>query len=646
MPAHHGQHSRRRSVWSPTGRLARTAPLAALVALALGAAGLPGGPSRPGHGDHAWRATASTGALLAEGVTSARQLAGDPRLASAVRAVRAGTLATSTTVPTSTTVLTSHVARPGTVANGSPGGASGPSGTAVSATTTTTVPLISSGPSLTGGSPGPSKSGRAGTSTSTPPPKGLPAGSRALIAAITFEERQMVSLNAYAEARSYVGKARALLAVATHRYQAAVAAWRVTAATLRRDEVRQAMALARVELFQRALYELGVAEYTGQSAENGTGLLAQEAQVDVVQLGTVAAADTTAGLASAQHALALARTRTAIARVVERRAWLRSRTRWSKVLVDRAQLRLSRADVVLARTWATVAGTAPLDPLTALLRREGRLAPRHPDKVKRGPVVLVHGNLSGGDSSFAVFPEGMPLVPNLSSGVAPQDVVAVAATTTTVPATPATAGLAPAGSGPTASPALPGAGAGDVAGEGPGILGTSLLTAAQIEGWYTSTGARPNVTVPFGNLVSDYLEAARDTGVRGDVAFAQSIVETGYFSFPSFGQDPAKYNNFAGIGACDSCKHGWRFPSAMAGVLSQQLLLSSYASPVPVVGGRAPAGVQGCCRTWMGLSGVWASNPAYGFEILSVYNEMLGYALQSELAKVGLASVVPAAVAG
>jgi hypothetical protein len=456
----------------------------------------------------------------------------------------------------------------------------------------------------------------------------------------------MVSLNAYAEARSYVGKARALLAVATHRYQAAVAAWRVTAATLRRDEVRQAMALARVELFQRALYELGVAEYTGQSAENGTGLLAQEAQVDVVQLGTVAAADTTAGLASAQHALALARTRTAIARVVERRAWLRSRTRWSKVLVDRAQLRLSRADVVLARTWATVAGTAPLDPLTALLRREGRLAPRHPDKVKRGPVVLVHGNLSGGDSSFAVFPEGMPLVPNLSSGVAPQDVVAVAATTTTVPATPATAGLAPAGSGPTASPALPGAGAGDVAGEGPGILGTSLLTAAQIEGWYTSTGARPNVTVPFGNLVSDYLEAARDTGVRGDVAFAQSIVETGYFSFPSFGQDPAKYNNFAGIGACDSCKHGWRFPSAMAGVLSQQLLLSSYASPVPVVGGRAPAGVQGCCRTWMGLSGVWASNPAYGFEILSVYNEMLGYALQSELAKVGLASVVPAAVAG
>ena len=455
----------------------------------------------------------------------------------------------------------------------------------------------------------------------------------------------MVSLNAYAEARSYAGKAKVLLAAATDRYLSAVLAWRLTAATVRRDEVRQAMALARVELFQRALYELGVAEYTGQSAEDGTDLLAQEAQVDVVQLGTVAAADTIAGLASAQHRLALARARTALARVVERRAWLRSRARWSKVLEARAQLRLSLADVVLARTWATVAGTAPLDPLTALLRREGRLAPRHPDKVKRGPVVLVHGNLSGGDSSFAVFPDGMPAIPNLSSGVTPQGAQAAAATTT-VPATTTTAGTHPPGGGRAGLPALSGGASGDLGGAGPSILGTSLLTAAQIEGWYESTGARPNVTVPFGDLVSDYLEAARDTGVRGDIAFAQSVVETGYFSFPSFGQDPAKYNNFAGIGACDSCKHGWRFPSAMAGVLSQQLLLSSYASPVPVADGRAPAGVQGCCRTWMGLSGVWASNPAYGFEILSVYKEMLGYALQSELAKVGLATVVPAAVAG
>jgi hypothetical protein len=38
----------------------------------------------------------------------------------------------------------------------------------------------------------------------------------------------------------------------------------------------------------------------------------------------------------------------------------------------------------------------------------------------------------------------------------------------------------------------------------------------------------------------------------------------------------------------------------------------------------------------MALSGVWATNPAYGYEILSVYKEMLGWALQAELQEVGL----------
>jgi hypothetical protein len=147
--------------------------------------------------------------------------------------------------------------------------------------------------------------------------------------------------------------------------------------------------------------------------------------------------------------------------------------------------------------------------------------------------------------------------------------------------------------------------------------------------------------------VDDYLKAGRLTGVRADLAFAQSVVETGYFSFPAGGQDARGYNNFAGIGACDSCKHGWKFPSALAGVLGQELLLDDYASPPQQTAGgpsgSAPVGVQGCCTTWMALSGVWASNPNYGYEILSVYKMMLDWALQSQLQKAGLAQ--PFAVA-
>ena len=76
------------------------------------------------------------------------------------------------------------------------------------------------------------------------------------------------------------------------------------------------------------------------------------------------------------------------------------------------------------------------------------------------------------------------------------------------------------------------------------------------------------------------MKAGRVTGVRADIAFAQSMDETAYFSFPAFGQDAPSYNNFAGIGACNKCKHGWSFPNAMAGVLAQQTLLESYATPV------------------------------------------------------------------
>jgi hypothetical protein len=130
------------------------------------------------------------------------------------------------------------------------------------------------------------------------------------------------------------------------------------------------------------------------------------------------------------------------------------------------------------------------------------------------------------------------------------------------------------------------------------------------------------------------------TGVRADIAFAQSVIETGYFSFPSYGQDAPGFNNFAGIGACDTCKQGWRFPSAMTGVLSQEELLEVYATPPHITAAYGkPAtnfGIEGCCLTWMSLAGTWASSPAYGYDILNIYNEMLTWALPRDLASAGL----------
>jgi hypothetical protein len=171
----------------------------------------------------------------------------------------------------------------------------------------------------------------------------------------------------------------------------------------------------------------------------------------------------------------------------------------------------------------------------------------------------------------------------------------------------------------------------------PTILGPSTLTGAEIGKWFASTGKKANATVPMAQLAADYAKAGGQTSVRADLAFAQSVIETGFFSFPSGGQLTAKDNNFAGIGACDSCSHGWTFPDALTGVTAQMELLEAYASPTPVstplVGN---VGIGGCCPTWMALAGKWASSLVYGISIMTIYHQMLTWVIPQRLVAAGL----------
>jgi hypothetical protein len=171
----------------------------------------------------------------------------------------------------------------------------------------------------------------------------------------------------------------------------------------------------------------------------------------------------------------------------------------------------------------------------------------------------------------------------------------------------------------------------------PTILGPSALNAGELAGWYAGTGYQANTTVPMPILAGFYVSSGVAAGLRGDIAFAQSIVETGYFTFPSGGQLLGSDNNFAGIGACDSCAHGWRFPDAKTGVTAQIQLLQAYATPknvpTPLVG---KVSVAGCCQTWLSLSGVWATATNYGYAILTIYKEILDWAIPQRLAVAGL----------
>ena len=105
--------------------------------------------------------------------------------------------------------------------------------------------------------------------------------------------------------------------------------------------------------------------------------------------------------------------------------------------------------------------------------------------------------------------------------------------------------------------------------------------------------------MPIDELIGAFIDEGAAEGVRGDMAFAQSIHETGSFA----NSDTIGRNNFAGIGHCEACGGGFAFATAQIGVRAQIQLLKSYAEEDPTYNSpRADPelnGPAGCCSHWM-----------------------------------------------
>jgi hypothetical protein len=157
------------------------------------------------------------------------------------------------------------------------------------------------------------------------------------------------------------------------------------------------------------------------------------------------------------------------------------------------------------------------------------------------------------------------------------------------------------------------------------IEGHSAFTVDELTRWYDAQGHGSRASVPIAELVRDFVEQGDLEGVRGDMAFAQAIHETGWFA----NTDTVARNNFAGIGHCTGCPRGYAYPTAELGARAQLQLLESYADATPVYDlPRADPdldGPAGCCPAWSDLGGVWATDGGYGPRILARYAEMLAW---------------------
>jgi|GEM_PF-1530961 len=181
------------------------------------------------------------------------------------------------------------------------------------------------------------------------------------------------------------------------------------------------------------------------------------------------------------------------------------------------------------------------------------------------------------------------------------------------------------------------------------ILGGSRLTPAEIAAWYkgakaqrdadTTKAGKPvtpyRATVSVDELAQLFVDEGFRYGVRGDVAFAQSILESGYFEFPDGGQVKPTDNNFAGIGACNSCSGGYQWADARTGVRAQIQHLRNYADPKSKAADLPDAPIlphydtfiyKGKAPNWEDLNGKWAvPGTTYGQGIVSIYSRVLTY---------------------
>lgn len=189
----------------------------------------------------------------------------------------------------------------------------------------------------------------------------------------------------------------------------------------------------------------------------------------------------------------------------------------------------------------------------------------------------------------------------------------------------------------------PSCGAVEIVDDGtPSILGPSTLTVADLRAWWTSTGrTQPTrLRIAVDDLLALYISEGDAEGVRGDLALAQAVLETGYFT-----NSDTSINNYAGIAHYDGTASGAGFRDPIIGVRAQIQLLKKYAlgNDAPLANPDVAPRAGASATTWGGLAGTWASATNYWTSLSSVYESMRAHATGNATPLDPLAPVAPQA---
>ena len=163
------------------------------------------------------------------------------------------------------------------------------------------------------------------------------------------------------------------------------------------------------------------------------------------------------------------------------------------------------------------------------------------------------------------------------------------------------------------------------------IMGKAQATAEQMKAYLKKKN--PSVPQPVLDMLPLYLSEGEAEGVRGDIAFAQSCLETGNFTF-SGSAVTLSQNNFCGLGVTQRGKTGLSFDTPQLGIRAQIQHLKAYASTDALINERIDPRFRyvkrGCApyAEWLGQKENpqgkgWAAGEKYGEKILSILKAII-----------------------
>lgn len=165
------------------------------------------------------------------------------------------------------------------------------------------------------------------------------------------------------------------------------------------------------------------------------------------------------------------------------------------------------------------------------------------------------------------------------------------------------------------------------------LTGAPQATAKQMQAYIKKVN--PNVPQSVIDMIPYYLSEGKAEGIRGDIAFAQSCLETGNFTF----KDSAvtlDQNNFCGLGVIENSMKGASFDTPQLGIRAQIQHLKAYANKQPLnnerIDPRFHLVTRGVAPTvqYLGIQENpqgygWAAGADYGVKILNILGNILTY---------------------